>query len=196
MNRGEITVLRGRNGSGKTTLGKLLAGIVKPDSGRVLVAGRDTKKTSLGELGALLGYVWQDVTLQFFAETVLDDMTFSDVLMGRDREASLEKARAWLARFGLSAQENAPISRLSGGERARLALAETFMREPAFLILDEPTANLDDKSVSALTALLRELRDTENVGMLIVSHDAELIRAVGDRALTMENGEITDDGCI
>lgn len=193
---GEIAVLRGRNGCGKTTLGKLLAGILKPDSGRVIISGNDTAAVSLGRIGELLGYVWQDVTLQFFSETVLDDMTLADVLTGRDRNVSVENARMWLSRFGLSEYENTLISRLSGGERARLALAGTLMRGVGYLILDEPTANLDDKNVSCLCSYLTKLRTENGVGMLVVSHDEVFSRTIGDRLITMDYGEIKDDRCL
>lgn len=186
------TAIVGANGSGKTTLGKLLAGILKPWSGTVRLEGYSTTALRLGQIGQMIGYVFQEPDRQLFAPTVREELLFVERLQQRLNPTVEGKADQLLAEFGLGhVQDSFPHS-LSRGEKQRLALAAVLMREPGFLILDEPTTGLDLERRQQLTAYVQRLK-AAGVGLVIISHDDHFIGDNADRILTMAGGEITDD---
>jgi energy-coupling factor transport system ATP-binding protein len=150
VRRGEIVALEGPNGSGKTTLARLAAGLLEPDVGRVVRAGR-------------AGYLSQDPGRYLVRETVLDETALA---VGGDRE----RARAALARVGLGWAEARHPRDLSSGERERLGLAAVAVAEPDLLVLDEPTRGVDPERKAALGAWLEEYAAAGH-GVLVATHD-------------------------
>ncbi len=189
---GEKTALVGPNGSGKTTLGKLMAGILPPDSGSVLVDGRDTDHLSLGEIGQRVGYLFQEPDRQIFAPTVEDELAFVSRVRGAPEQEVTEGVQRMLDRFHLRhLRERFPFS-LSRGEKQRLVLAAILVQRPRFLILDEPTTALDVRRKAELASMLSELH-ARGVGMLIISHDHEFATREASRVIELRGGAVHAD---
>lgn len=167
---GTCAALTGENGSGKTTIGKLAAGILKPGKGRVLISGGDTAPLSLGQIGGVAGYLFQNPERQLFAPTVIEDLIFPAVIRGEPEENAKIAAREILGQMGLSGLEDRAVSRLSGGEKQRLALAGILTRNPRLLVLDEPTTGIDQKNRDKLGVILRELI-SGGAAVLLITHD-------------------------
>lgn len=186
------TAIVGANGSGKTTLGKLLAGILKPWSGKVWIQKETTTQLRLGQIGQRVGYVFQEPDRQLFAPSVREELLFVARLQGMLDSAVEGKAQQMLAEFGLDHVADSFPHALSRGEKQRLALAAVLMQEPGFLILDEPTTGLDKERRQQLTEHVQTLK-AAGVGFVIISHDDRFVNNNADRVLTMSGGEIVDD---
>ena len=194
LNRGEIVGITGENGSGKTTLGKIIMGILMPDSGNVEIDGVDGKNLKLCERGFKIGYAFQNPDRQLFAANVQDEIIFPLEIKGVDKTTASEKAAALLERFELSHLKERVPMRLSRGEKQRLVLAATLAQEPGFLILDEPATGLDRDRKKALYQLMEELA-REGIGLAVISHDLQFIKDHANRIIKLENGKVVDDGC-
>ncbi len=187
-----MTAITGPNASGKTTLGKLMAGILKPDSGRVQISGQDTRNMALGEIGAEVGYLFQEPERQLFAPTVEEELSFVLQLKGTPEPEVQRRVDEMLDRFHLAGlRERFPFL-LSRGEKQRLALAAVLVNRPRFLVLDEPTTALDLKRQGELLGILRELLD-DGVGMLVISHDRRFLGQAVSRVVELVGGEIVRD---
>jgi energy-coupling factor transport system ATP-binding protein len=183
---GEAAALTGANGSGKTTLGKLLCGLLKPQSGAVLFDGEDTASWSLGRRGQRIGYLFQEPARQLFAPTVLEDLTFTQELAGVAPEEAAFFAQQMLRRFELGQLGGRSVLTLSRGEQQRLAVCGLLMNKPGALVLDEPTTGLDARRREILSGVVREvLRDGTSV--LLISHDAQFVRQNAQREVKMED---------
>jgi len=218
LSSGRITFFCGENGSGKTTLGKLISGIYKPDFGSVRITGIETTRLTLGEIGRMVGYLWQNCEQQLFARTVLEELLFVRRLkrMGASKSPNLsvmlhqqnahlprvnsaddedaeERAMDWLRYFGIDKYAQSSSIRLSKGEKQRLALAAVLDAGAGYLILDEPTTGLDDGNKQILTDLLAKLREVDNIGMAIISHDSAFTRSLAERIVTLAAGEVISD---
>jgi energy-coupling factor transport system ATP-binding protein len=186
---GELVALMGRNGSGKTTLLRLVAGLHRPTSGRVLLDGVDTARLHPAEIAQTTGYLPQNPSALFFAETLRDELAFT-VKHKRGAVANPEKT---LSGLGLAhAMERNPRD-LSGGERERAALAAVLVGAPRVLLLDEPTRGMDAARKRALAATLTRLRE-EGVAILLATHDVELVAEVATRVVLIGDGRVVADG--
>lgn len=167
----ELVVLLGPSGCGKSTLLRLLAGLDRPDSGRIEVPAR---RAVVFQADRLLP--WQ---------RVLRNVTLG--LYGADAD---ERARKALGEVNLAGRERAWPKELSGGEAQRVALARALVSEPELVLLDEPFASLDAITRLRMHDLVRELRRTHSVSMLLVTHDVDEAIALADRIVVMSNGRI------
>jgi energy-coupling factor transport system ATP-binding protein len=186
---GELVALMGRNGSGKTTLLRLIAGLHRPASGRVVVAGQDTVSLHTADVAQTVGYLPQNPSALFFAETVAAELAFTlkhHRGPGRDPEETL-------AALGLSHAAGRHPRDLSGGERERAALAAVLVGGPRLLLLDEPTRGMDAARKRELAATLARLQ-TEGVAILVATHDVELVAAIASRVVLLGDGRIVADG--
>ena len=186
---GECAALCGHNGSGKTTLGKLIAGLLRPLGGSVLLENEDIAGWPLGKIGGRVGYLFQEPSRQIFAPTVLEEITFPLVLKGMDEKQAAELARSMLTRFEMGPLENAVTFTLSRGEKQRLAIVAMLVTKPAFLVLDEPTTGLDARRKDMLGAMLGQLLE-QNVGILLISHDSAFVKEYASRVYTMAEGKV------
>ena len=183
---GEIVALTGRNGSGKTTLGKLLCGLLKPQSGTVLFDGEDTSRWSLGQRGRRVGYLFQEPARQLFAPTVLEDLTFTQELAGISTEEAKRQAMELLSRFEIEHLAARGALTLSRGEQQRLAICGLLQAKPGALVLDEPTTGLDARRREILAGAIKECLRV-GTSVLLISHDAAFVRANAMRELRMED---------
>jgi putative ABC transport system ATP-binding protein len=192
---GEFVAVVGRSGSGKTTLLNLLAGIDRPTSGTVRVAGADLGSLSESGLAAWRG---QNVGLvfQFFqllptltvAENVILPMDFARKMPVAERR---DRAQHLLERVGIGDQANKLPATLSGGQQQRAAIARALANDPPILLADEPTGNLDSSTAEAVLKLFAEL-NSDGQTILVVTHERD-IRAIAGRQLTLMDGRVVSD---
>jgi ABC-type lipoprotein export system ATPase subunit len=192
---GEFVALRGRSGSGKTTLLNILIGLDDPTSGSVIVLGRELAKMSETERAHLrshsVGMMFQNAHL-FPSLTAQENVEIPLRLMRIDPAQRTKKARAALERVHLGPRAHHRGLELSGGEQQRVALARALVHEPQFIVADEPTGNLDSMTGREITALLREITHSTNIGMLIATHDMTVVNAA-DRVLQINDGLISEE---
>lgn len=189
--RGEVTVLMGKNGAGKTTLLLHLNGLLKPKKGEVILDGSkiEYNKKSLLELRKRVSIVFQNPDEQIIAPTVWQEVAFGPANAG----IALEKVEEALKLVGLEGYEKRLCSQLSGGEKKRLSIADAIAMDPEFVILDEPTAGLDQLGFDAIVELIEKLRNAGK-GIIIATHDFDLAKRVGDRFYYLEDGRIVYEG--
>jgi putative ABC transport system ATP-binding protein len=190
---GESVAIVGASGSGKTTLLGLLAGLDRPTSGEVWLGG-----TALGPLDEderasvrqrLLGFVFQSFQLLPALSALENVMLPLELAGAADAE---RRARAWLDRVGLGARVGHYPRTLSGGEQQRVAIARAFAGEPAVLMADEPTGNLDLVTGNEVAELMFSLNREHGTTLLLVTHDVKLA-ARCDRRLSLAGGRLVDD---
>lgn len=176
---GEVVALTGPNGVGKTTLALTLAGIIPPRGG-VLVGAHIRPGLTSVERSRLAAYVPHNPALHHVAKTVVDDLSLSPRAHGLNTSDANNRARQWGERLGVSHLLHRHPQGLSGGEKRRVAIAAALTQQSQLVIFDEPTQSLDDASWVSFVGLVRELA-ASGVAVIIVTHDAELIDAVGAR---------------
>ncbi|MEB2364404.1 MAG: ABC transporter ATP-binding protein [Bryobacterales bacterium] len=182
---GESVGLVGANGSGKSTLLWCIAGLLR-GSGEVRLFGARPSKATMRRIGM----VFQNPEDQLFMPTLLQDLALPLVNQGAKPEDAQAAARDWLQQFGLGGRIANPASHLSLGQRKRAAVALAMIRKPEFLILDEPTAELDGRAARQLARLLNDL----TVAKLIASHHLDFLRATTSRLILLNNGEVRAEG--
>ncbi|MFA9422926.1 MAG: energy-coupling factor ABC transporter ATP-binding protein [Sedimentibacter sp.] len=192
LNCEESTILVGSNGSGKTTLAKIIMGILKPQNGTIKILGQDASNLSLGQTGEMIGYVYQYPERQLFATSVMEELIFPLIFKGKKKEEVYEQAEEMIKIFNLEKVKNLYPFFLSYGEKRRLAIASVLMNKPKYLILDEPTASLDQERIEALSNVLDELKNRK-IGILAISHNKDFIKRHGQRVINLEGGCILHD---
>ncbi|QQS55243.1 MAG: ABC transporter ATP-binding protein [Candidatus Competibacteraceae bacterium] len=196
LERGGITVFKGPSGSGKTTLLTLIGGLARPTAGRITLDGRllsNLPERFLTEVRRhTFGFVFQQFNL-IRGLTVLENVMLPAYPLGKPYRELRDGARALLDRFGLGAKAENRVEWLSGGEAQRTALARALINDPAVLIADEPTANLDSALSREVLALLGELA-AQGRTVLISSHDPLVFEAARvDRVIELHDGSIVGD---
>jgi putative ABC transport system ATP-binding protein len=194
VGRGEFVAIAGPSGSGKTTLLNLVGGIDTPTSGRIEVDGRDLSRLAPRELADFrlgrVGFVFQQFSLipvLTAAENVELPLLFNKRVDPSERRHAVDAA---LARVGLAGKSGRRPAELSGGEQQRVAVARAVAGNPEIVLADEPTANLDHETGSAVVALLKELNRERGTTFLYSTHDPELVGLAG-RVVTLRDGRIS-----
>jgi putative ABC transport system ATP-binding protein len=191
---GEIAVLLGRSGSGKSTLLNVIAGIDTPTTGSVVVDGTDL--TALDEQARTrfrrrhIGFVFQFFNLIPML-TVEENLLLPLELNGRADVKGVARARALLERVGLGGRGESYPERLSGGEQQRVAIARALVHEPALILADEPTGNLDAETAADVLELLDTLAREGGRTVLMVTHSQEVV-GVADRIFTVQRGVLVE----
>ena len=189
IGRGEIVGLLGHNGAGKTTIMKMLTGFLEPDSGEILIDGRDSREQAT-ELRARIGYLPENCPL-YPEMTVIDSLEHQAALRAIPRSSAPHAVRAAIERTGLEAKATARIETLSRGYRQRVGVAQAILHTPAILVLDEPTNGLDPSQILQMRSLIREL--AEEATVLISTHILQEVEAICDRVLIMRGGRMALD---
>jgi putative ABC transport system ATP-binding protein len=190
--RGEVVALSGPSGSGKSTLLHLMGALDRPDGGRLRCGRRDLGALTRRQAALYrreVGFVFQRFNL-LPALTALDNV-MAPVLPVRVRFDPAERARGLIAAVGLAGREDALPARLSGGQQQRVAIARALINQPALILADEPTGNLDSATGAGIMDLLLGLRDSQGVTIVLATHDAE-IAARCDRTLHLRDGRLVD----
>lgn len=171
------------NGTGKTTFLKIITGLLKPDSGRIVFNGKERQsEKSFHDLRLNLGFVLQHSEDQLFFPEVIEDVAFGPLNQGFSRQEALKKAEEILEQLHLQHLKHAISSELSGGQKKMVALASVLAMDPKMLLLDEPTAGLDVQTRLCVINLLKEL----SVPWILVSHDPALLSETCNRFITID----------
>ncbi|HXR35231.1 MAG TPA: energy-coupling factor transporter ATPase [Candidatus Binataceae bacterium] len=195
INPGEFVAIIGQNGSGKTTLAKHIVGLLKPDRGRVMLAGRERSGIGAAEAAAIVGYVFQNPDHQIFAGTVEDEVAFGPRNFGLPAAEIERRSARVLNAVGLETLRGQDPFLLGRGERQRLAVASVLALEPRLLILDEPTTGLDYPQQRRMMDLISEL-NRAGTAIVIITHTPWLVAEYAQRAVLMRKGRKLFDGPV
>ena len=194
VKKGELVFLTGPSGAGKTTLMKLLFAAERPSEGQILVLGRNVARIGdrgIPQLRRRVGVVFQDFKL-IPTRTAEENVAVALEVIGKSPREVRGKSFAMLKRVGLQHRRHHRPAALSGGEQQRVALARALVNEPAILLADEPTGNLD----AALTVEIMDLiaaAAARGTTVLVASHDAALVKRYARRVLRLEGGQLVED---
>lgn len=192
---GEIVGLLGPNGAGKTTSFYMIAGLIPADAGSVTFLGHDISKMPMHRRARLgLGYLPQEESV-FRKLTVRDNLlAILETQNGLSRSERKERADQLMERFGISKLSGSLAITLSGGEKRRLAIARSLCSNPKLLMLDEPFAGIDPIAVEDIQRIVRELRDTDDLTILITDHSVRETLTITDRAFLIHDGRVILEG--
>lgn len=193
IENGEMLGIMGNTGCGKSTLVQLIAGLIKPNNGQIIIDGDNitNKKFDKAILRKKLGIVFQFPEMQLFEQTVQKDIYFGLKKFRLSDEEKYKRAKDILALLNLDfdkIKDKSPLA-LSGGEKRKIAVAGILVCNPKYLILDEPIAGLDSDSRENFMKLLVKLKKT-GITIIIISHNADYIAEYCDRVIVMDNGQI------
>lgn len=192
---GGFICLSGPSGSGKTTLLNMVGGLDRPTSGEITVADKRVDQMDKGELAEMrlrnIGFIFQAYNL-IPVLTARENVEFVMQLQGIPAELRHQKSSEMLAEVGLNGLEDRKPAELSGGQQQRVAVARALVSEPALILADEPTANLDSVTAENLMDLLRNLNDEHGITFLISTHD-KLVMSHARRLLQLHDGQIIND---
>jgi len=194
LNKGEMVMVMGPSGSGKTTLLNLLGGIDGPDSGLLMVDGLDLTELGKKELNKFrrerVGFIFQFYNL-IPTLTALENVELGlESVIGNSKEMKT-RARKYLEMVGLSDKANNYPQELSGGQQQRVAIARALAKEPALILADEPTGNLDEEREQSIMGIMKDLQHELGITFLIVSHNTRLKRFM-DRTLILRHGKLNE----
>jgi putative ABC transport system ATP-binding protein len=191
---GEVVALEGPSGSGKTTLLSIMGCILTPTSGRLEIDGREIRPGSDAQLRDVrrrsIGFVFQQYNL-FPALSALENVEYALNVKGARGAEAEGRAKRALERVGLGDRLHFLPRDLSGGQKQRVAIARSIAGDPAVLLADEPTANLDTAVGTQILELFRDLAKTQATGLVIVTHDPK-VRAVADRVVGIRDGRLAE----
>ena len=189
---GEMFYIEGPSGSGKTTLLSLISGILRPNSGSVLVEDKDLWSMTSDEIADFrlnkVGFVFQDYHL-FPRLTTVENVAIPLILKRRDWNKSINEAMEYLDIVGIKSRAHLPPVKLSGGEQQRVAIARAIASRPDILIFDEPTASLDGDTGRRIVDFVKKNILNEKRCIIIVTHDSRIFE-YADRIMKMEDGRI------
>jgi putative ABC transport system ATP-binding protein len=193
--RQEVVVVIGPSGSGKSTMLNVIGLLDRPTAGSYFLEGIDTSTLSEGQRAGLrsrrIGFVFQSFHLSH-DETALENVLVPFLFARRPPPDAAERGRSALSRVGLGDQFDQPAGTLSAGQKQRVAIARSIVNEPEFVLADEPTGNLDERTGADIVALLSGLVQ-QGLGVVIVTHDPA-VSEVADRVLRIADGRIVDGG--
>lgn len=193
VEEGDRAGIAAPNGSGKTTLFHLIMGLVKPSSGTIEILGRHVStEKDFALVRRSVGLLFQDADDQLFCPTVLEDVAFGPLNLGKSRKEAIEISMHYLNMLGLYGFEDRVTFKLSGGEKRLVSLATILSMEPRVLLLDEPTCGLDENATAKIVEILNEL----GMPYVVISHDPDFLSATTTRLYSMRNGKITPGGKI
>jgi energy-coupling factor transport system ATP-binding protein len=190
---GEFVAIMGENGAGKTTLVKMFNGLLKPNSGKVLVDGVSTKDKSVAQLSRDVGLIFQNPDHQLFAETVAQELGFSLRNFGFKEDVIERRVTKVLTALDLERYEKSSPFVLSGGERKRVALAAILVWDPKHVVMDEPTIGQDYLQKDRLRQFIIQLI-AQGKTVIIVTHDVEFVAECKPRIVLLSKGTVIGDG--
>lgn len=195
VEKGEFTAIVGPSGSGKTTLLNLIGGLDKPTAGKVIVANQELQDLSENEMINFrlkhIGFVFQAYNL-IPVLTAKENVEFIMLLQGWDKKKRDERSQQLLSAVGLDDKVDKRPGELSGGQQQRVAVARALASRPAFVLADEPTANLDSHSTANLLDIMARLNEEEHMTFVFATHDQRVIDRAR-RVVTVEDGKIKSD---
>lgn len=194
IEKGEFVFVVGKSGSGKSTFIKLLLKELNPSEGRIFVAGRQITNLSRKQVSLYrrqIGVVFQDFRL-LKNKTVYENIEFAQQIIGMNKREIARNVAIMLEMVGLKGKENAYPGELSGGEQQRVAIARALINNPAILLADEPTGNLDPQMAWEIMMLLQEINKMGTT-VVVVTHNNDVVDIMKKRVVTLDNGSIVSD---
>jgi putative ABC transport system ATP-binding protein len=197
---GQMTLLVGPSGCGKTTLISIIAGLLDPTAGEVVVLGEALHRMRKSDLvrfrGKAIGFVFQQYNL-LPALTAAENAAVPLLIAGWHRGKAVEKAKSILESVGMGNRLNSYPNQLSGGQQQRVAIARALVHGPRLLVCDEPTAALDGQSGHTVMKLLRNVAVQPGRAVIVVTHDSRVFE-FGDRIVTMSDGQVerVENQCV
>lgn len=194
IEKGEFVFVVGKSGSGKSTFIKLLLKELNPSEGRIFVAGRQVTNLSRKQVSLYrrqIGVVFQDFRL-LKNKTVYENIEFAQQIIGMNKREIARNVAIMLEMVGLKGKENAYPGELSGGEQQRVAIARALINNPAILLADEPTGNLDPQMAWEIMMLLQEINKMGTT-VVVVTHNNDVVDIMKKRVVTLDNGSIVSD---
>jgi len=192
VGKGEFVSIIGPSGSGKTTLLNLLGALDRPTTGKVFIDGTDISRLSNAELAKVrnkkLGFVFQDFNL-ISRMSAGENVELPLLIEGIPNEERRRRARILLDRFGLGAKSDRNVNKLSGGERQRVAVARALANDPAIILADEPTGNLDTKNTEVMMEFMHQLNAEFGKTVVIITHNPDVARRAR-RLISIRDGQI------
>lgn len=187
---GQKIGLVGPNGCGKTTFFHIIMGLLKPTSGSIEIFDKQiTEEKDFVSVRKKIGLLFQDADDQLFSPTVLEDVAFGPLNLGKNKEEAKAIAGKTLDTLGLTALQDRITYKLSGGEKRLVSLATVLAMEPQVLLLDEPTSGLDEETKKTLLRVLTEL----NLAIVLISHEFDFLSEITRSIHAMEGGRIRTD---
>lgn len=193
IDKGEIISILGPNGAGKSTLAKLMCGFLRPDSGKIILAGKDSKDLSIKEIADKVGFILQNPNAMISKTMIFDEVAFGLRVRGVAEDVIEKKVHDALEICGLYPFRNWPISALSYGQRRRVTIASILVLDPEVIIMDEPTAGQDFHHYTKMMEFIRKINKEYDLTILMISHDMHLIEEYTDRALVIGDKKILAD---
>lgn len=193
IDKGEIISILGPNGAGKSTLAKLMCGFLRPDSGKIILAGKDSKDLSIKEIADKVGFILQNPNAMISKTMIFDEVAFGLRVRGVAEDVIEKKVHDALEICGLYPFRNWPISALSYGQRRRVTIASILVLDPEVIIMDEPTAGQDFYHYTKMMEFIRKINKEYDLTILMISHDMHLIEEYTDRALVIGDKKILAD---
>ena len=198
IRRATSVAFTGNSGCGKSTLLNLLGCVDQPSAGQIWINGQNTSDLTEFEKSKLrcesIGFIFQTFNL-LPVFTALENVAYPLLLLGTPPKERMERARRCLNEVGLSGHENHRPADLSGGQRQRVAIARALVKEPALIIADEPSANLDRKNTEQILELLLSLQKSHHTALVVASHDPILVAGV-DEVKHMEDGRFVNPSSL
>jgi cell division transport system ATP-binding protein len=197
VGKGEFVFLTGHSGAGKSTIMKLLFAEQQPTSGEVRVSGYNVSALRVDEVPKLrrrLGIVFQDFRL-LEDRTAAENIAFALEVIGARRDTITARVTRVLTQVGLSAKSRAYPRELSGGEQQRIAIARALVNDPAIIVADEPTGNLDERATRGVFQLLRDI-NTAGTVVVMATHDLDIVRQVPYRTIELREGSVVYDTAV
>ncbi|MEI7026824.1 ABC transporter ATP-binding protein [Paenibacillus sp. y28] len=193
--QGEMVALLGSSGSGKSTLLNLMAGLMKPTEGEIIIAGQPIQRMSENALALFrrksIGFIFQSYELISHL-TVCENIELPLVFQGISPKERRKRAQALLAKVGIPEKADLFPSQLSGGQQQRVSIARSLVTEPALIFADEPTGNLDTKTEKEIIDLLIDLNESMRTTFIIVTHEHEVAMRT-KRIIHLRDGRLVDD---
>lgn len=195
IRRGRKVAFMGGNGSGKSTLFLCLNGILRPESGRVIIDGIPVKYNRKGLLDVRekVGIVFQEPDNQLFSASVYQEISFGILNLGADEETARREVERVMEEVGITAFSDCPAHALSGGQKKQVAIADILVMHPEVMILDEPAAALDPKHTRIVEAIIDRLTD-KGITVLMATHDMDYAFAWADEIILMKDGQVIKEG--
>ncbi len=189
--QGDRMGLMGSNGSGKSTMFHIVMGLLKPSLGRIEVFGRLVKEEEdFRQVRRRIGLLFQDADDQLFSPTVLEDVAFGPLNLGKSKDEAKTIARRTLSSLGMAGFEDRITHKLSGGEKRLVSLATVLAMGPDVLLLDEPTTGLDEATEERLIDILKGLENS----YIVVSHNLDFLLETTKHIACMDSGKISSNG--
>ena len=195
IRRGRKVAFMGGNGSGKSTLFLCLNGILRPESGRVIIDGTPVKYNRKGLLDVRkkVGIVFQEPDNQLFSASVYQEISFGILNLGADEETARREVERVMEEVGIMLFSDRPAHALSGGQKKQVAIADILVMHPEVMILDEPAAALDPKHTRIVEEIIDRLTD-KGITVLMATHDMDYAFAWADEIILMKDGQVIKEG--